>query len=78
MLSGGSIKGDSRLLTDMPTFPHKIGLTDGQAGTRDPEDLVGQGVLYKFQSPDSAQWSRATIDLGGRGAFGELVTGKRK
>lgn len=62
----------------MPTFPHKIGLTDGQAGTRDPEDLVGQGVLYKFQSPDSAQWSRATIDLGGRGAFGELVTGKRK
>lgn len=52
--------------------------TDGQAATRDPEDLVGQGVLFKFQSSDSAQWSRATVELGGRGAFGELVTGKRK
>lgn len=39
---------------------------------------MGQGAVYKFGTADSAQWSRATIELGGRGAFGELVTGKRK
>lgn len=62
--------------------PHKTNkqtqCADGQASTRDPEDLVGQGTVYKFGADDSAQWSRATIELGGRGAFGELVTGKRK
>lgn len=49
--------------------------SDGRASTRDPRDLVGQGVVYKFQSVDSAQWSRADISLTGRGAFGEFVTG---
>jgi len=48
---------------------------DGQASTRSPEDLVGQGVMYKFKSVDSAQWSRADVVLTGRGAFGEFVTG---
>ena len=48
---------------------------DGQASTRSPEDLVGQGVMYKFKAVDSAQWSRADVVLTGRGAFGEFVTG---
>ena len=52
--------------------------TDGQASTRDAEDMVGQGRLYKFNSQDSAQWSRADVELTGRGAFGEFVTAKKK
>ena len=49
--------------------------TDGNAATRSPEDLVGQGTMYKFKAEDSAQWARAPVTLTGRGAFGEFVTG---
>jgi hypothetical protein len=51
---------------------------DGQASTRGPEDLVGQGRVYKFGTAESAQWSRAVLELRGRGAFGEFVTSSRR
>jgi hypothetical protein len=34
--------------------------------------------VYKFGSDQSAQWSRAVLELRGRGAFGEFVTNKSR
>jgi len=51
--------------------------TDGVAATRDPEDLVGSGTVYKFGTDNERQWSRADVRLQGRGAFGKWVTTKK-
>lgn len=48
---------------------------DGRAATRDPEDLVGRGMVLKAQSVDPARWTPAAFELQGRGLTGRLLTG---
>lgn len=39
---------------------------------------MGQGRVFKFGVAESSQWSRAVVELTGRGAFGEFVTKQQK
>lgn len=45
--------------------------TDGIAATRDPTDLVGRSQFYASRN------DKVDLQIGGRGATGKLVTGKR-
>jgi len=49
---------------------------DGDPSTREPQDLVGQGVAAWDQS--SKRWRAADVKLQGRGIFGKLVTKRTK
>ena len=42
---------------------------------RGPDDLVGRGLVEKFNQLDSSQWKQAEIVLEGRGLTGRLLTG---
>jgi len=50
--------------------------TDGTAATRDPDDLVGRGLLEKGGSRDAAKWPPLQVQLEGRGLTGRILTGK--
>lgn len=54
----------------------RICLRDGDPSTREPQDLVGQGVAAWDQS--SKRWRAADVKLQGRGIFGKLVTKRTK
>ena len=51
--------------------------TDGVAATRDPEDLVGRGILKRGRNKGGS-FQSVEIKLQGRGFGGKLVTGKAK
>lgn len=49
---------------------------DGTAATRDPDDLVGRGLLEKTGKTDASRWRKAEVVLEGRGLTGRILTGK--
>ena len=49
---------------------------DGTAATRDPDDLVGRGLLEKTGKTDASRWRKADVVLEGRGLTGRILTGK--
>tara|TARA_B110001452_G_scaffold251178_1_gene240014 strand:+ start:440 stop:1093 length:654 start_codon:yes stop_codon:yes gene_type:complete len=50
--------------------------TDGTAATRDPDDLVGRGLLEKTGKTDASLWRKPAVMLEGRGLTGRILTGK--
>ena len=51
-------------------------ISDGTAATRDPDDLVGRGLLEKTGKTDASLWRKAEVVLEGRGLTGRILTGK--
>ena len=54
--------------------PILVDIRDGDANTRDPEDLVGRGVAV--WDTLKGKRMRAEVVLEGRGLFGKFVTMK--
>ena len=50
---------------------------DGTSQTRDPGDLVGQGVLQKAGGNVAVAWQGAVVVLQGRGFGGKMITAKQ-